>query len=72
MTNRNSNDSQTIGSVERRALEKIACGRPVCAALVTELHRIGLIWAVPDKTKWRPTGLTDRGLKVLNSSKEEA
>lgn len=71
MTNRNSNDSQTIGLVERRALEKIACGRPVRAALVTELHRIGLIRAVPDKTKWRPTGLTDRGLKVLTSSKEE-
>lgn len=72
MTNRNSNDSQTIGIVERRALEKIACGRPVRASLVTELHRIGLIRAIPDKTKWRPIGLTDRGLKVLTSSKEEA
>ena len=71
MTNRNPNDSQTIGLVERRALEKIACGRHVRASLVTELHRIGLIRAVPDKTKWRPTGLTDRGLKVLTSSREE-
>lgn len=70
MTNRSSNDSQTIGLVERRALEKIACGRPVRAALVTELHRIGLIRAVPDKTKWRPTGLTDRGLRILMGHKE--
>lgn len=71
MTNRDPNDSQTIGLVERRALQKIACGRPVRAALVTEIHRIGLIRAVLDKTKWRPIGLTDQGLKVLTRSKEE-
>lgn len=71
MTNRDPNDSQTIGLVERRALEKIACGSPVRPMLVIELHRQGLIRVKKDKSKRVPIGLTDRGLKVLKGGRSE-
>ena len=71
MTNRNSNENLTIATVERRALEKVAKGNHVHQAVVTELNRKGLICVVKEKSKQRPTGLTDRGLRVLMGSKEE-
>lgn len=71
MTNRSPNDNQTIDTVERRALERVARGNHVHQAVVTELNRKGLICVVAEKSKQRPTGLTDRGLRVLMGSKEE-
>lgn len=69
MTNHSSNENLTIDTVERRALEKVARGNHVHQAVVTELNRKGLICVVTEKSKQRPTGLTDRGLRVLMGHK---
>lgn len=71
MTNHSSNENLTIDTGERSALEKVARGNHVHQAVVTELNRKGLIRTVTEKSKLRPTGITDRGLRVLMGHKEE-
>lgn len=58
-------------TAERRALVRVARGNQVRQAVVTELNRKGLIRTVTEKSKLRPTGLTDRGLRVLMGSRGE-
>ncbi|QQB46221.1 hypothetical protein I6I10_12370 [Corynebacterium glucuronolyticum] len=65
-----SRNKSKLSLVERRALERIACGSPVRPMLVIELHRQGLIRVKKDKSKWVPIDPTDRGLKVLAGEKK--